>query len=132
MSKDSAVFFHPVKGFLMEKISITRMLLLLAAGILIWAREAGVHAIDVPHSSLSAAMFDTSPHELYTRLVSCLVILFMVLAYSRKKIIEEQRAQNESIFDNVIPICVTGLNYEIIKANKAYWQHLGEEQGIEQ
>jgi PAS domain-containing protein len=126
MSKDSAVFFHPVKGFLMEKISITRILLLLAAAIFIWVFEAAVHAIAVPHSSLSAAVFDTSPHELYTRLVTCLAILFIVLAYSRQKNIQEQRAQNESIFNSVIPICVTGLNHQIIRANKAYWHTWGE------
>jgi hypothetical protein len=126
MAKDSAAFCHPVKGFLVEKNLITRILLLLAALILIWAFEAAIHAIVVPHSSLTAAVFDTSPHELYMRLVICVAILFMVLAYSRHKKIQEQRAQNESIFNNVIPICVTGLNHEIKKANKAYWHTWGK------
>lgn len=50
----------------------------------------------------------------------------MFLVHSRKKSIEEQRAQNESIFNNVIPICITGLvDYKIIKANDAYWRAWG-------
>jgi transcriptional regulator with PAS, ATPase and Fis domain len=126
MPKDSAVFLNPVKSFLVEKISITRILLLLAVLILIWAFEAAIHETAVPHSSLRAAVFGTSPHELYTRLVTCLAILFMILAYSRHKKIQEQRAQKESIFNNVIPICVTGLNHEIIRANKAYWHTWGK------
>lgn len=109
----------------MRKVSFIRLLLLLAVGIFFWAFEVGIHVINDAHSSFRELLFDTPPYELYMRLALFIAVILLVVAYSRKKVIDEQRAQNESIFNNVIPICITDLNHQIIKANKAYWHTWG-------
>lgn len=99
---------------------------LLVSGIFVWFFEAGIHFITVPDGSFYESLLDISIHELYTRLIIWTIVTLLLVVYSRNKIIQENNAHIENIFNNVIPICITNLNYEIIKANNSYWSIWGK------
>ena len=57
--------------------------------------------------------------------VSCILLCFLLI---QNKILKDNKAQKQLILDNILPICITNKDYEIINANNAYWSILGEPQ----
>lgn len=111
---------------LMSKLSIKNVLLhLFVSGLLVWILEALIHVFIGPGTSFLKSILDTSAHELATRLSFWLTLTSLLVIFSRNKIIQDQRVRIENIFNNVIPICITNLNYEIISANNSYWSSWG-------
>jgi hypothetical protein len=95
---------------------------MLAGGIFIWLFESLAHVFFIdPQGSLLSSLSDTSVHELYTRLASVFGFSLLIVILFKNKSIREKKAEVENIFNNVIPICITNLNYEIVKANDSYW-----------
>jgi len=106
----------------MFKLNIkTTITFLVVSGIIVWFVDAGLHTIMYPHNSFFDAAFDTSVHELYIRVSFWLIITLLFLVVVKNRIINDQNSQIENIFNNVIPICITNLDYEIVKANNPYW-----------
>lgn len=110
----------------MSKLNIKTIIsYLLVSGIVTWFLEAGLHVIIHSHSSFQEAVFDISIHELFTRLSFWLVFMLLLVTITKNKIINAQNYQIESIFNNIIPICITNLEYEIVNANNSYWSIWG-------
>ena len=51
--------------------------------------------------------------------------MLLLITITKNKTIKGQNSQIENIFNNVIPICITNLNYQIVKANNTYWSIWG-------
>ena len=98
--------------------------------VLVWVFETLVHLFLLTGDTFfDSLIFNISGHELYTR-VSILVAFCMVyILWVKNKIIKEKETQINNIFNNVIPVCITNTNYEIVKANNAYWQIWGNKEG---
>jgi hypothetical protein len=90
-------------------------------GILVLCFDAVLHVVRDPQSTFIEPIINPSTHELHTPLLFGITLSLLFVILSQKKTIQDQRAQVENIFNNVIPICITNLNYEIITANDAYW-----------
>ncbi|MCL7489805.1 MAG: PAS domain-containing protein [Desulfobulbaceae bacterium] len=85
------------------------------------------------YSFLDLFITDIPAHELYIR--SCVLIMFagfgLVLSHYLKKHRESEIALN-NIFNNVIPICITDNDFNIINANRSYRRIFGatEKNGV--
>jgi PAS domain S-box-containing protein len=94
-------------------------------GILVLCFDAVLHVIRDPQSTFIEPLLNPSTHELHTPLLFGITLSLLFVILSQRKTIQDQHAQVENIFNNVIPICMTNLNYEIITANDAYWSIWG-------
>ena len=90
-------------------------------GILVLCFDAVLHVVRDPQTTFIESLLNPSTYELHTPLLLGITLSLLFVILSQKKTIQDQRAQVENIFDNVIPICITNLNYEILTANDAYW-----------
>jgi PAS domain S-box-containing protein len=90
-------------------------------GLLVLCFDAVLHVVLDPQSTFIETLINPSTHELHTPLLFGITLLLLFVILSQKRTIQDQRAQVENILNNVIPICITNLNYEIITANDAYW-----------
>lgn len=93
--------------------------------ILVWSIDAALQVLRNPQTTFIESLSSPSTHDLYTLLLLWVILSLMIVAISQNRIIQEQRAQVENIFNNVFPICITNLNYEIVTANDAYWSIWG-------
>jgi transcriptional regulator with PAS, ATPase and Fis domain len=50
----------------------------------------------------------------------------LYLLLIKNKIIKDKENQIENILNNVIPVCVTDKNFEIVRANDSYWNIWGK------
>jgi len=110
----------------MPKSQAKKIIYLLVIGIFIWFFESFVHVIIFPQSSFWEALISMSNQELYIRLAFLIVCSLLVFELFKNKNIQDNESQIENIFNNVIPICITNLDYEIVKANDSYWSIWGE------
>ena len=94
-------------------------------GLLVLCFDGLLHIARDPQCTFFEPFINPSTHELHTPLLFGITLSLLFVILSQKKTIQEQRAQVENIFNNVIPICITNLNYEIITANDAYWSTWG-------
>ena len=90
-------------------------------GILVLCFNVVLHAARNPQTTFFESLINPSKFEMHTPLLFGITFSLLFVILSQKKTIQAQRAQVENIFINVIPICITNLNYEIITANDAYW-----------
>jgi hypothetical protein len=93
---------------------------LLIIGILVWLFETSVH-IPFKETFLDALFLKVSAHDLYLRLSVLLVSCLLYLVLTKNRIIKDKEVQIENILNNVIPVCITNKDYEIIMANDSYW-----------
>ncbi len=94
---------------------------LAAVCALIVAVEAAVDVVFFHQGSFAELLFNVSGHELYMRILVAATCVMLYLVFVKNRIIRDQKAEIESIFNNVIPVCITNKNYEIVKANDVYW-----------
>jgi len=94
-------------------------------GILVLCFNVVLHAARNPQTTFFESLINPSKFEMHTPLLFGITFSLLFVILSQKKTIQAQRAQVENIFINVIPICITNLNYEIITANDAYWSNWG-------
>ena len=104
-------------------------LLSLVLGIVVWILDALIDHLFfyTGYSSFTGLLItDIPPHEIYIR-TSALILFacFGLLSsyYLKKYIDSDTRLTN--IFNNVIPICMTDLNFTIISANRSYQELFG-------
>ena len=96
---------------------------------LVWILETLVHLYMVLGDSfLDALIFNISGHELYMRLFILLACCLVYILWFKNKIIKEKESQIKNIFNNVIPVCITNNDFEIVKANNAYWSIWGKQE----
>ncbi len=107
------------------KIRYTLYLLLISA--VVWLLESAVHFFVFAEDSLADALWlNLSMHELYTRLLIIISGCLLFLVVSRNKAVKEKEAQLQNILDNILPVCVTNTDHEIVIANNSYWRIWGE------
>ena len=99
---------------------------LLIIGILIWLFETSVHIIVFKATFWDALFLKVSGHDLYLRLSVLLVSCLLYLVLMKNRVIKDKEAQIENILNNVIPVCITNKDYEIIMANDSYWSIWGK------
>ncbi len=66
-----------------------------------------------------------STHQLYIFLGGWIIISLMFKMFSLNKALREKHTQFDNVINNIIPICITNLDYEIIYANQSYWSIWG-------
>ncbi|MDH4232403.1 MAG: PAS domain-containing protein [Nitrospirota bacterium] len=110
-----------MNNFLRQKT----LLNLLLIGISVWLFETFVHLIAMKEPFLDALALEVTAHDLYLRLMIITVCCFLYLLLMQNRIIKDKESQIENILNNVIPVCITNRNYEILKANDSYWSIWG-------
>jgi len=108
-----------------ENGSLKILLYSIFGGILVLCFDGVLHVARDPRSTFFEPLINPSTHELHPPLLFGITFTLLFVILSQKKTIQDQRAQVENIFNNVIPLCITNLNYEIITANDAYWSTWG-------
>lgn len=109
-------------------------LLSLALGTVVWALDALFDYLFFyrePSTFLGLLITDIPAHEIYVR-TSALVFFagvgLVISHYLRKRTESETRLNN--IFNNIIPICITDTDFNIINSNRSYQKIFGTtEQG---
>lgn len=95
--------------------------------IFVWITESVVHTIIFSEHSFWEAMFlDVSAHEFYMRILVILVCCMLYLLSIKNKIIQDKENQIENILNNVIPVCITDKDFNIVRANDSYWNIWGK------
>lgn len=100
---------------------------LVLISIFVWLLETVVEFLffeDVTFWGL--LLTDISSHEIYMRILIIAACLLLYLIFIKNKIIEEKEVQIENILNNVIPVCITNADHEIIMANDSYWSIFGK------
>ena len=98
---------------------------LLIIGIAIWSFDTFVHIIVYKETLLDALFLKVSGHDLYLRLAILIASCLLYLVLMTNRVIEDKESQIENILNNVIPVCITNKDYEIIMANDSYWSIWG-------
>ncbi|RPI37215.1 MAG: hypothetical protein EHM54_03720 [Nitrospiraceae bacterium] len=111
-----------MKNYLRFKTTLT----LIIIGISIWLIETLYHVVSFKESFWDALFLEVSAHDLYMRLAILIASCLLYLALMQNRIIKNKDAQIENILNNVIPVCITNKNYEIIMANDSYWSIWGK------
>lgn len=94
-------------------------------GILLLYFDAALHVVLDPQATFIEFLLNPSTYKLHISLLLGITLSLLFVILSQKKTIQDQQVQVRNIFNNVIPICITNLNYEIIAANDAYWTNWG-------
>ena len=81
---------------------------------------------------LTLLLSDISSHELSIRIIVILffIIFSAILSYLLNKL-EASETRLKNVYNNVIPICITDTDYNIINANKSYRKIFGPIRGPE-
>jgi PAS domain-containing protein len=99
---------------------------LLIIGIFVWLFETFVHIIALKESFWDALVLEITAHDLYLRLLIMTACCLLYLVLMKNRIIKDKESQIENILNNVIPVCITNKDFEIIMANDAYWSIWGK------
>lgn len=106
----------------MKKFSKMRFFYLAALCAMVVLIEAIIDVVFFHEGSWTdALLFNVSGHEVYMRLLVAAACVMLYLVFIKNRIIRDQKAEIENIFNHVIPVCITNTNYEIVKANDVYW-----------
>ena len=95
-------------------------------GISIWLIETIYHIAAFKESFWDALFLKVPTHDFYMRLAILIASCLLYLVVMKNKIIKDKEAQIENILNNVIPVCITNKDYEIIMANASYWSIWGK------
>ncbi len=99
---------------------------IVTASVIAWITQASIEVIVFSKESLPQALiFDISLYELYVRLVVIITCNLLLLLFIKNKIIRENNFIHKTILNNVIPVCITNEEYEIVRANDSYWEIFG-------
>jgi len=105
-------------------------LISLLFGLAVWVLDALFDYLFFykEHSTFTGLLLtDIPPHEIYIR--TCALVLFagfgLLISYYLKKNTESD-IKLTNIFNNVIPICITDNDFNIISANKSYREIFGQ------
>jgi len=94
-------------------------------GISIWLLETFYHVVVFGETFPDALFLRVSAHDLFLRCVILIASCLLYLVAMKNRIIKDKEAQVENILNNVIPVCITDKNYEIVMANDSYWSIWG-------
>ncbi len=95
----------------------------------VWGIETLVDFIIFTDHSLRESLLPLSSiHEFYMRILILVACCILYLLLDKNKIIQEKEKEIENILDNVIPVCITNKNFEIVRANESYWRIWGEKE----
>lgn len=104
-------------------------LLSLALGMVVWTLDAlfdHLFFYREPATFTGLLITDIPAHELYVR--TCALVFFvgfgLVISHYLKKHTESETTLN-NIFNNIIPICITDSDFNIINSNKSYQKIFG-------
>jgi len=114
-----------MRKFIAASLSKKILLLSCCSAILVWIFDAALQVLRNPQTTFIEYLSSSLTQHLYTLLLLWVILSLLIVAISQNRHIQEQRAQVQNIFNNVFPICITNLNYEIVTANDAYWSIWG-------
>jgi PAS domain-containing protein len=111
----------------MKRIDRRIIFLSAAFGVLIWGLDAVFDFLFFYDGSfLGLLLTDVPAHEIYIRsfiLVSSIFFGIFISQYIQKA--REAEAVLQNVFGNVIPICITSNEFEIVLVNKSYCEVFG-------
>ena len=106
------------------KLIVFSYLLLIC--VVVWLSESVIHFIIFSEKSFIESIFiNISLHEFYTRILVMIPCCMLFLLWTKNTIINEKEKQVENILNNVIPVCITDKNFQIVLANDSYWNIWG-------
>ena len=107
-----------------RRIIISQLTLIAA---LCWIAETVIHVVLFSKDTfLDSLILNVSIHEAYTRFLVIAAFSMLYLVIVKSQVIREKEAQIENILNNVIPVCITNKQFEIVMANDSYWAIWGK------
>lgn len=108
----------------MKKIDIKNILLFVFFGVFLWIFDAVVdyfYFYPGQGSFAEILLFHPPAHEIYIRLSAFILIICFGFIFSYYiSELKHSRTKLQNIFNNVIPICITNKEYDIIGTNRSY------------
>jgi hypothetical protein len=71
-------------------------------------------------------MLDVSSNEIYLAIMLIILLCMLIIAILVNRSTKEKEVFVENVLNNIIPLCITNKEYDIVKANDSYWSIFGK------